>query len=452
MGTKPQKFSGGVHPHEHKLTAAQAIENMPAPARAIFPVSQHIGAPARPVVAIGDHVLRGQVIAEACGFVSVPIHSSISGEVVAIGDFPHLLGRPIMAIVVENDGKDEEVEYTPANPATLTPDQIKKRITAGGLVGMGGATFPTHVKLSPPPEKPIDTVILNGAECEPFLTADHRTMLEMPDDLLAGMDIIMKALGVTRGLIGIENNKPDAIALLGKKAEKYPNIEVIGLHVQYPQGSEKHLIKSLTGREVPPGKLPMDVKVVVQNVTTAVMVYNAVTLGKPVMDRVITVSGFSIKNPKNVRARIGTPFYEVIDFCGGLKDDVSKVVAGGPMMGMAQFTLSVPVIKGTSGILGLPPQMVQDVAPRACVRCARCVDSCPMGLMPNELVDAVDAKDWEKAEQLGILSCIECGSCAYACLGKRPIVQVLKSGKAEVMKMRQKRDAEKKRLEEEAKK
>jgi electron transport complex protein RnfC len=451
MGAKTHKFHGGVHPHEHKLTAGQAIEDMPAPARAIFPVSQHIGAPAKPVVAIGDRVLRGQILAEPGGFVSVPIHSSISGEVVAIGDFPHPLGRPIQAIVVENDGKDEETAFEPADPAALDSAAIKKRIAAGGLVGMGGATFPTHVKLSPPPDKTIDTVILNGAECEPFLTADHRTMLEMPDLILKGMDIIMKSLGVTRGLIGIENNKPDAIELLKSKAAAFPNIEVIGLHVQYPQGSEKHLIKSLTGREVPPGKLPMDVKVVVQNVTTAVMVWNAVALGKPVMDRVITVSGFSIKNPKNVRARIGTPFFEVIDYCGGLTDDVSKVVMGGPMMGMAQFTLSVPVIKGTSGILGLPGSMVQDVEPRACVRCARCVDACPMGLLPNELVDAVDAEDWDRADRLGILSCIECGSCAYACLGKRPIVQVLKRGKAEVMKMRQQRDAEKKKQEEAAK-
>ena len=450
MSVKPKKFSGGVHPAEHKLTAHKPIEDMPAPARAVFPVSQHIGAPAKPAVKIGDTVLRGQMLAEPTGFVSVPIHSSISGEVVAIGPFPHPLGRNVFAVVVENDGQDAEVEFEAADPGALDADAIRKRIQAGGLVGMGGATFPTHVKLSPPPDKPIDTLILNGAECEPFLTSDHRTMVEMPDQIVSGLKILMDCLGVKRGLIGIENNKPDAIKILTEKTAGMSGVEVVGLHVHYPQGSEKHLIKSLTGREVPPGKLPMDVNVVVQNVTTAMAVHNAVVLGRPIMDRVLTCTGPGINNPMNLRVRLGTPFFEVIDFCGGLKDDVVKVVMGGPMMGLAQYTLSVPVIKGTSGILALPKDMVRDTEPRACIRCGRCFEACPMGLLPNQLVAAVDRKDWDEAEHLGILSCIECGSCAYSCLGERPIVQVLKRGKGEVMKrvqLRKKQEEEKKKSE-----
>ncbi len=437
---KLTRFHGGVHPSENKLTSDKKTEIMPAPAKAIFPVSQHIGAPAKPIVNIGDHVLRGQVVAEPGGFVSVPIHSSISGEVIGIGEFPHPLGRPVTAIVVENDGKDEHADFEEIDPSTLTPDEMKKRIQAGGIVGMGGATFPTHVKLSPPEGKKIDAVILNGAECEPYLTSDHRVMLEEADRILAGLQLLMKILNIENGYIGIENNKPDAIAHLTEKAGRMKGIHVLGIKVRYPQGSEKHLIKTILDREIPPGGLPMDVGVVVQNIGTAAAVFDAVVNGKPMMERVVTVTGSAIKNPKNLLVRLGTPFYEVIDFAGGLTDDAGKVIMGGPMMGIAQYTLNVPVIKGTSGILALNKKDVDATKPRACIRCARCVDSCPMNLMPNELVTAVDNKDWELAEKLGILSCIECGSCAYSCVGKRPIVQILKYGKAETMKAKRKRE------------
>ena len=446
-------FKGGIHPAENKITAGMPVEKMTAPKMAIFPVSQHLGAPAKPVVKIGDRVLRGQIIAEPGGFVSVPIHSSISGEVVAIGEFPHPLGLTMTAIVVENDGLDEEIGYEEMDPSGLDADAIKKRILAGGVVGLGGATFPTHVKLSPPKEKKIDTVILNGAECEPFLTADHRLMLEQGDRILSGLLIIMRALGVERGFVGIENNKPDAIASLQELAKKHKNIEVAGLKVHYPQGAEKQLIKTLVNREVPPGGLPMDVGCVVQNVGTAAAVYDAVALGKPIMDRIVTVSGPAVKDPKNVLVRLGTPFFEVIEYCGGLSEDTAKVVMGGPMMGIAQYTLNVPVIKSTSGILAFTKTDVDENAPRACIRCGKCVNACPMGLMPNELVKAIDNKDWELAEKLNVLSCIECGSCSFSCIGRRPIIQLLKYGKAETAKFKRNREeAEKSKAEQAGKK
>lgn len=445
MRVKTWKFSGGVHPDANKITAGSPIETMPSPSKAIFPIAQHLGAPAKPVVSIGDRVLRGQAIAEAGGFVSAPIHSSISGEVLAVGEFPHPMGWPVLSIFVEDDGEDVEVEYEGADPDALDADTVKKRIQAGGVVGLGGATFPTNVKLSPPKEKKIDTVILNGAECEPYLTADHRLMLEEADRILGGLFIILKALGTERGYIGIEKNKPDAIAHLTEKTKNFKNIEVVPLRVMYPQGAEKQLIKTITNREVPPPPaLPMDVGCVVHNVGTAAAIHDAVVLGKPIMERVVTVTGSGINTPKNVRARLGTPFFEVIEFCGGMAEDTAKVIAGGPMMGIAQYTLNVPVIKGTSGILVMRRKDIVTVEPRACIRCSKCVESCPMGLMPADIVAAVDKKDWETAERYGILSCVECGACAYSCLGKRPIVQIMKFGKSEVMKIvRKRQEAEK---------
>ena len=435
---KSKSFSGGIHPPENKhSTEKKAIEKCPLPPVAVIPVQQHIGAPAKPIVEKGDTVLAGQAVCESSGFVSVPAHASISGTVKAIENRPHPLGPAVLSVIIESDGEDKwvpDLEYQ-ENYLSLDKKEMLFRIQAAGLAGMGGATFPTHVKLSPPPDKPIKVFILNGVECEPFLTSDHRLMLEDPNKILLGMQIILKILGATRAVIGIEKNKPDAIKVLQRLVTelKLP-FEVISLKVKYPQGAEKQLIKAATGRTVPSGGLPMDVGCVVQNVGTAAAIYDAVAFKRPLVERVVTVTGKGIKEPKNVHTRIGTPYSFLLDYCGGLNEHAGKIIMGGPMMGLAQSNLDTPVIKGTSGLLVLDVKESKRYHESVCISCARCIDVCPMGLMPKMLGAFVKNDHIDDAKEYNILDCIECGSCAYVCPAHINLVHLIKYGKMQVVK------------------
>lgn len=428
-------FKGGIHPSDRKeLSANKPITDATPPKRVVIPLSQHLGAPCKPIVSIGQEVKKGQVIGEPGGFVSAAVHSSLSGKVIAIGEFPNAMGKMVTSIVIENDGKEEWTNLKD-NPdyTRLSADELKEKIKSAGIVGMGGAAFPTLVKLSPPKEKPIDVVIINGAECEPYLTADYRLMVEKPKEIIEGLKIIMKVLGVNKGFVGIENNKPEAIKKMKEAAKNEPNIDVCSLEVKYPQGAEKMLIKALTGREVPPRGLPMDVKVVVHNVGTALAVYEAARYGKPLIERVVTVTGEGVNNTANLMVKIGTLVSDLIEQCGGFKGNVAKVISGGPMMGFALPSLDVPVTKGTSGILVMPEEGVihaEDFGP--CIRCSRCIDICPMGLMPSMLSILSEKGFYEEAKDYNLFDCFECGSCAFVCPSKRPIVQLVRLAKSQV--------------------
>lgn len=432
---------GGVHPPDQKhLSAAKPVEPAPLPDLLVVPLSQHIGAPARPVVKKGDRVLAGQTIGEAVGFVSVPVHAPTSGKVLRVEPAPHPLGPPQPAVVIEPDGEDrwaDDLEPL-ADPHGADPDQIRQRIQAAGIVGMGGATFPTHVKLSPPPEVKIDTVILNGVECEPYLTADHRLMLEEPDRILAGLRVILSVFGLEKGYIGIEENKPDAIELLGRKAREQGFAEVVPLAVKYPQGAEKQLIKAVTGREVPSGQLPMAVGAVVQNVGTAAAIWDAVWAGRPLVERITTVTGEGVAEPRNLRVRIGTPVRHLIELAGGLRGEPGKLILGGPMMGIAHHDPDVPAVKGTSGVLLLPRDRVRTAPEGPCIRCGRCVDACPMGLAPSILRTLIAHEMVAEADEWNALDCIECGSCSFVCPAAIPLVQAIRYAKGRVMARRRK--------------
>jgi electron transport complex protein RnfC len=404
------------------------------PGRIVVPLSQHIGAPAKATVSIGDEVKKGQILGETTGFVSSPVHSSISGKVIAIADFQTAAGRMVQSIVVESDGRDEAVAMKEnADYLKLSVDEIKTMIKDAGIVGMGGAAFPTNVKLSPPKEKTIDAVVINGAECEPYLTADHRLMVEHPKEVVEGLKIIMKSLGVSEGHIGIEENKPDALEAISSAVAGESNIKVWPLEIKYPQGAEKMLIKAVKGREVPSKGLPMDVGVVVQNVGTAIAVYEAVRYGKPLIERVVTITGKGIQESRNMLVRIGTLMSDVVEQCGGLAEGAVKVIAGGPMMGFAQWTLDVPVVKGTSGILVLSEkEYVASDDYSACIRCGSCIDVCPMGLNPSILSIYAEKGFYEDAKDNNLFDCFECGSCAYVCPAKRPMVQFMRLAKSQV--------------------
>ncbi|MBI5409193.1 MAG: electron transport complex subunit RsxC [Nitrospirae bacterium] len=433
--SKAATFERGIHPKYNKeLASGKSITQAKLPQRIVVPLSQHIGAPAKCEVKIGDEVKRGQIIGSPSGFVSSPVHSSISGKVIAIADFPTPVGRLVNSIVIESDGKDEAIAFNETtNYMSLSADEIKAKIKDAGIVGMGGAAFPTNVKLSPPKEKPIDTVILNGAECEPYLTADHRLMVEHPKEVIEGLKLIMKALGVNEGHVGIEENKPDAIAAMKSAASGESNIKIHSLEIKYPQGAEKMLIKAIKNREVPSKGLPMDVGVVVHNIGTALAIYDAVRYGKPLIERVVTVTGKGVREPNNLMVRIGTLMSDVIEQCGGLTDGAVKVISGGPMMGFAQWTLEVPVTKGTSGILVLSEEeYVSADEYFSCIRCGRCVDVCPMGLNPSMLSILVEKGFYEDAKAYNLFDCFECGSCAYVCPAKRPMVQFMRLAKSQV--------------------
>ncbi|AGX41573.1 electron transport complex subunit RsxC [Clostridium saccharobutylicum] len=429
-----KSFLGGIHPNDSKkYTFDKAIESPSLPDEVVIPVSQHIGAPCTPIVKVGDSVKKGQVIANSDAFMHSPIHASISGKVTKIADMPHASKGSCLSIVIKNDGLDEWIEGIPLNREwdKLNAEEIRNIIKDAGIVGMGGATFPTHIKLNPSKDKKIDVCIVNAAECEPYLTADYRMMLEYADRIVTGVKIIMKVLGVTKVFIGIEDNKMDAVKVM-KDAFKDTSVEVVPLPTKYPQGAEKMLIKVLTGREVPTGGLPMDVGVVVQNIGTTVAISDAVVNGIPLIQRITTVSGDAIKEPKNLLLRIGTSFKYAINYCGGFSKDPEKIIMGGPMMGFAQSTLDVPVIKGVSGILALSSDVVNSGEESPCIRCGRCVKACPMGLIPSMLSILGQRHKYKEAkENYNLFNCIECGSCVYSCPAKRNIVQYIKYSKAQ---------------------
>jgi len=427
---------GGVHPAENKLTADKPIEKAGLPKQVTIPIAQHIGAPSKPVVKKKDQVKVGDVIAKSEGFVSANIHSSVSGTVAKVDNAPDPSGfrKPCVIINVEGDEWNENIDTTPdlIKDFSLSAQEIRDKVSEGGIVGLGGATFPAHVKISVPEGKKVDTLIINGVECEPYLTSDHRVMLERAEEMLVGIQLIKKALGAERVLIGIENNKPDAVEHIKNLVSDKADIEVYPLKVKYPQGGEKQLIKALINREVPSGGLPLDVGVVVHNVGTSLAVYEAVQKNKPLLERVVTVTGKSLKNPSNFMVRIGTPVKDVIEAAGGLPEDTGKVVNGGPMMGKALNSLDVPVVKGTSGILVIPEKEAKREKEQNCIRCAKCVSVCPMGLEPFLLKQLAQLERFEDMEKNDLMDCMECGSCAFECPANLPLLDYIRYGKVNV--------------------
>ncbi len=428
---------GGVHPHENKLTAGKPIASVELPKQAVVMLSQHIGAPAQCVVAKGDHVKVGTLIAKAGGFVSANIHSPVSGTVAKIEAVADGTGykKPTVVIDVEGDEWEESIDRSDklVKECTLDAQAIIAKIDEMGIVGLGGATFPTKVKLCPPPTMKPEVLIINAGECEPYLTNDHALMLAKADEILVGISILMKAINVTQTYIGIEANKPDAIALMTEKAKKYAGVEVVSLKCRYPQGGEKQLIDAVIHRQVASGALPVSTGAVVQNVATAYAVYEAVQKNKPLVERIVTVTGKSLEKPGNYLSRMGTPISQLIEAAGGMPEDTGKVILGGPMMGKAIVNIEVPTGKGTSGILVMPDKEAHRTAPSPCIRCAKCVSACPMGLEPYLLSKATAAGNLEIAEKERIYDCIECGCCTFSCPAHRPLLDYIRQGKGQVM-------------------
>ncbi len=427
---------GGVHPPENKLSAGRAIEVLPLPEQAFIPLNQNLGAPGVPLVQKGEQVKTGQLIAKGEAFISSNVHSSVSGKVLKIDDLmdPSGYRRPSVVIQVEGDEWVPSIDRseTLVRNISLSQKEIIEKIHEMGIVGLGGATFPSHVKLMVPAGKKAEVLIINGVECEPYLTADHRLMLEKGAEILVGTSILMKGLGVERAIIGIENNKPDAISNMSELSKSFQGITIVPLRVKYPQGGEKQLIKAVTGREVPSGKLPIEVGAVVNNVGTAFAVYEAVQKNKPLFERVVTITGKSLKEPGNYLVRTGTPISMLIEKAGGLPDDTGKIIGGGPMMGKALLSTEIPVVKGSSGILILRKNESKRVPVIHCIRCARCVSACPMGLEPLLLAQYAQQEMWDDCERERVMDCIECGSCHYTCPSGRPLLDYIRLGKFRV--------------------
>ncbi len=427
---------GGVHPEECKITAERQIITIPLPQKVSIPLSQSLGAPSNLLVEKGSVVKVGQLIAKGESFISSNVHSSVSGRVVKVEEIIDSTGyrKPAVIIEVEGDEWDGGINLSKdvVTDISLTGEEIIQRIKDCGIVGMGGATFPTHVKMMVPKDKKAEFLIINGVECEPYLTADHRVMVEHGLEVITGIRILMRALNVNRAFIGIENNKPDAIDNLVKLSAHYPEIEVIPLKVKYPQGGEKQLIKAITGREVPSGKLPIETGCIVQNVGTSLAVYEAVQKNKPLIDRIVTVTGPSLQNAGNFKARIGTSIEYLVEQAGGLPTDTGKVVSGGPMMGKSLITLEIPIVKGTSGILIFPRQESRRMPVFNCIRCGRCISACPIGLQPMLLAQLIENEVYDVAEKENIMDCMECGSCQYKCPSGRPILDYVRLGKNKV--------------------
>ena len=430
---------GGIHPSDNKLSAGVAITKLSLPSNVTIPISQHIGVPAKPLVDKKEKVKTGQIIARSEGFVSANIHSSVSGMVTKVEEALDSTGYKRMAITIKVTGDEweEGIDLTPdlKENFDLTPEEIIKKILEAGIVGLGGATFPSHIKLSPPKGKKAEILIINGVECEPYLTADHRLMLEKGAEIMVGIRILMKALQVEKAIIGIENNKPDAIHNMSELAKRYSGIDVQALKVQYPQGGEKQLINALTKKEVPSGALPIDVGAVVHNVGTVFAVYEAVQKNKPLIERVVTITGKSVSNPGNFLVRIGTPISHLIEASGGLPENTGKIISGGPMMGKAISSTDIPIAKGTSGILLIPEKEAKRREIVPCIRCGSCVSVCPMGLEPYLLMVLSKKQFYDKAEQEYVMDCIECGSCAYTCPSGQPILDYVRLGKSTVGKI-----------------
>ncbi len=442
---------GGVHPEENKLTAESKTVVAELPKQAVFPLSQHIGAPAKPVVAKGDKVKVGTMIAEAGGFVSAPIFSSVSGTVFKIDNAIDATGylKPSIIIKVEGDeweesiDRSEKLERLEDHPE-LTSEEIVNRVKNAGITGMGGAGFPTFIKLTPPPTAKAECVIINGVECEPYITADYRLMMEHADEILVGLELLMKAAKVTKGYIGIEDNKPAAIELFEQKTAGRADIEIVPLAKKYPQGGEKQLVDAVINRQVPaPPAIPVNVGAIVQNVGTAFAVYQAVMKNKPLFERYTTVTGKRLSNPGNFLVRMGTPMKDLIEACGGLPEGDNKVLAGGPMMGKALNSIEVPICKGTNSVTVLSGDDAHRKEPQPCIRCAKCVSACPMGLEPFLLATVSSLHLWEKAEAEDITSCIECGSCQFTCPAHRPLLDNIRQGKSTVMGIIRARNAKK---------
>lgn len=431
---------GGVHPQDNKLSASAPLSQLPLPKQVTIPIIQHIGAPAKVVVQRGDTVKVGQVIAQHEGFISSNIHASCSGRIGIIEEVMDSSGFKHLAVNIRVKGDDwlETIDRTDTlvEEISLSRDEIVARVMEAGVVGMGGAGFPSHAKIKVPEGKTIDTLIINGVECEPYLTADHRLMLEKPREIIVGVRILMRALGVSRAIIGIEDNKHDAIELFDEWLREDKQIEVQPLEVQYPQGGEKQLIQAVLDREVPSGGLPADVGVIVHNVGTTFAIYEAVQKNKPLVERVVTVTGKDVKQPSNFWVRIGTPVIELITAAGGLPESTGKVVSGGPMMGKAIADLEVPVAKGTSGILMIAQAETKRAEEYNCVHCGKCIEACPMGLEPYRLLLLSKAGQSEKSKRENVLDCIECGSCSFVCPSNRPILDYIRLSKTKVKKLK----------------
>lgn len=440
---------GGIHPEENKITAEMPTQVAPLPKQAIFPLSQHIGAPAKPIVQKGDKVKVGTMIAEANGFVSAPIHSSVSGTVFKVDTAVDATGyrKPVIIINVEGDEWEETIDRsekleTLAEHPELTPEEIVERIKQGGITGMGGAGFPTFIKLCPPPTAKAECVIINAVECEPYITSDYRLMMEHADEILVGLDLLMKAAKVDKGYIGIETNKPKAIELFEQKTANDSRIEIVPLAQRYPQGGEKQLVDAVIRRQVPaPPAIPVNVGAIVQNVGTAYAVYEAVMKRKPLFERYTTVTGKQLSKPGNYLVRMGTPMSELIELCGGMPEGDNKLLAGGPMMGKALNSVDVPVFKGNNSITIISGDEARRKEAQPCIRCAKCVSACPMGLEPFLLATLSSKKMWDRAEAEDIVSCIECGSCQFTCPSHRHLLDNIRNGKSTVMGIIRSRNA-----------